>query len=174
MLSVRQAGCSPPLTPEICDHPGTLLVQQLAERDLCGRLCLSSFFPSDIHSPAQILCVSTHLALVVLYVGGGSFLTYLCSGRKDAGHRIWFEADCTDRRREISFAVWDHWRLLIFPQTRKGAACVSPGDRRGPSVDSVPLHVAGGAEGRSAILEKARPAQMDVCGPEEHGRWTEG
>lgn len=110
-----------------------------------------------------------HLALAMLYSVEGSPWTYLCSGRKDAGHRIWFEADCTDRRREISSAVWDHWRLLIFPPSRKGAACVFPGDRRGPGVGCVFLHVAGGAEGRSAILETAHPVQMDACGPGEHG-----
>ena len=63
--------------------------------------------------------------------------------------------------------------MLIFPQTHKGAACVSPGDRRGPGVGFVPLHVAVGAEERSAILETAHLAQMGVCGPGECGRWTE-
>lgn len=173
MLCARQAGCRPPLTQVICGRLGRLLGQQLAERDPCGRPCLSSFFPSGIRSRAQILRMLTHLALIILSIGEGSSCTYLCNGHKDAGHHTWFEAGCTDRRREISFAVWDHWRWRIVPQARKGAACVSLVDQRGPGVDCVPLHAAGGAGGRSAILETARPVQMDVCGPEAHECSTE-
>ena len=113
-----------------------------------------------------------HLTLAMLYVVERSSWTYLCSGRKGVGHRISFEVDCTDRRRGISFAVWDHWRWLIVPQGRKDAACVFPGDPRGPGAGCVPQHVAGGAEGHSGILETVRPVQMDVCDPGEHGRST--